>query len=255
MQTVADLITTARDTDAPLFVSSGGAADHSYESFLTTTWKAGNLLRHYGVRPGDAVAVVVGPNEPEADDQPGHMGVTPTPLLAVIGGLLAGGSVDLDPVTAVDAKVLVAPAAWIERYTPGPGTKPIAYGADATDPTVAQLERESWSENPVAPPVELDPMTTAFGGSDPHTHGDLLVETRRIVAGYNFDSDTRVGLAAPMTPAVFVAGVLAPIMAGGTIVLGQAEQSPRVDVIVGSVPDGTGVQRIDPSTVLPGHNG
>lgn len=253
MQTIGDLVADAREREATLFSTPDGPTDHGYESFSTTAWKAGNLLRHYGVRPGDAVAVVVGPAEPGEDDEPGHLGTSPTPLLAIFGGMLAGATVDPDPVAAVEAKALVAPTAWLDRYTPGPGTKPIGYGSETTEPTVAQFEREAWSENPVAPPVDLDPTTTAFGGHRPLAHGDLIAETRRIVDAFGLEGDDRVGIAAPITPGSFVAGILAPMTAGATIVLSPGDDLPDdVDVAVTIEGAPSGVTPIDPGTIFPG---
>lgn len=251
MQTIGNLVADAREREATLFATPG-PTDHSYEAFLTTAWKAGNLLRHYGVRAGDAVAVVVGPAEPDDGDEPGWLGTSPTPLLAVFGGLLAGASVTLDPVTAVEVRALVAPTAWLDRYTPGPGTKPIGYGEQPADPTVAQFERESWSENPVAPPVDLDPTTTAVGGSHPLAHGDLLAETRRIVDEYGLGAGDRVGIDAPVTPGAFVAGVLAPLSTGGTVVLGSDDPASDLDLVVTTNrAESTDVPSIDPTAVFP----
>ena len=262
MQTIADLVAEARERDATLFASVDDSVDHSYEAVCTTAWKAGNLLRHYGVRPGDSVAVVVGPADPTEQDETGRLGDSPTPILAILGGMLAGASVTLDPVAAVEAKALVAPTAWLDDYTPGPGTKPIGYGGEVTEPTVAQFEREAWSENPVEPPVELDPTTTAIGGTEQYTHGDLLAEARRLVAETGLEAGDRLALAAPFTPGSLVAGVLAPLSVGATIVIVPDEEAaevgfPAVDVVVtdsAATSDrlSSDAIRIDPSTVLAG---
>lgn len=251
MQTIGDLVAAAREREGVLFEAADGA-DHGYEAFLTTVWKAGNLLRHYGVRPGDSVAVAIGPAEPTEADELGRLGASPTPLLAVLGAMAAGARVNVDPVAAVEATVLVAPTAWLDRFTPGPGTKPMGYGDEVDEPTVAQFEREAWSENPVAPPVDLDPTTTALGGTDPRTNGDLLAQVRRLSAEYGVGGGERVGLDAPIDAGGLVAGVLLPMAAGATVVLSPAAGDGDLDLVVGAESSPGAARRIDPDAVFGG---
>lgn len=213
----------------------------------TSAWQMGNLLRHYGVRPGERVAVVTGPTDPGPDDEPGQFRQSPVPILAILGALVAGGIVDLDPPAATDATALVLPAAWLDRYRSGPGTTAIAYGDDHDDPGVAHLEREAWSENRTRPPVDLDATTEALAADRVVAHGELVTTAHRVETERNLGEGDRVALDAPMsTGGALVAGVLAPLFAGGTVVLGQA--GDEVAYVV--TEDATASHELDPGTVL-----
>lgn len=222
MQTIEDLVADARERDGTLFESSGRATGYSYGEVATNVWKAGNLLRHYGVRPGERVAVVVGPKAPDEADEPGWLGDAPAPVLAALGAAVDGAVVDLDPPGAVDATVLVSPDAWLDRYVPGPGTKPIAYGGPPEDPVVAHFEREAWSENPLAPPGAVGPEDPLLAADRSYSHGELLAASRRVVADADLTADDRVAIRSPIGhPGTVVAGLFAPMRVGATILLGD----------------------------------
>jgi len=251
METVADALEAAREREGWLFTASDRATPMSAEEAATTAWQMGNLLRHYGVRPGERVAVLPGPAQPTEDDQPGRLGASPVPILAVLGAMAAGGVVDLDPPGAVDGAVLVAPAAWMDRYSTGPGTTRLAYGAEPDDASVAHLEREAWSENPTAPPSNVDATTDALAADRTYAHGDLAATTRRIVGEYGLEGDDRVAIAMPLSAEVLVAGVLAPLSVGATIVLATAVDDPdAIDATVWIGDDVDAERTVDPSTVF-----
>ncbi|MFC7077516.1 hypothetical protein [Haloarcula halophila] len=240
MQTLGDLVAAAREREGVLFTAPERSAPYSYTDFGTNVWKGGNLLRHYGVREGMRVAVVVGPKNPTEGDEPGYLREAPDAVLAFLAAALDGAVVDVDPPGAVDATALVAPAAWLDRYELGPGTKALAYGGPSDDPTVAQFERELWSENPLAPPAELAPDDPVLAADETYTHGALLAASERVAADSDIDEGTTVALRAPITTAgALVAGVLAPMRAGGTVMLGR-DSDEVADVAVAvdeSVPE------------------
>jgi ferredoxin len=89
------------------------------------------------------------------------------------------------------------------------------------DPSVATFEREVWSENPTAPPDVIDPSETALAAADgTYSHSDLLEAAASVVDDYVLDTDSAVAVRASLArPGTVVAGVLAPLLAGGTILL------------------------------------
>jgi hypothetical protein len=222
MQVLSELVAAGRQREGILFSTSERSAPYSYGDFCTNVWKGGNLMRHYGVRPGMGVAVVVGPKNPTDDDTPGYLRDAPDSLLAILSATLDGAVADLDPSNHIEATALVAPAAWLDRYDLAPGTKALAYGGPSDDPTVAGFERELWSENPLQPPGELSPDDDAVADADgSYTHGELLDMSARVAEEYDIDAETAVALRAPVTSAgAFAAGVLAPMRAGATVVFG-----------------------------------
>ncbi|MFB6074464.1 MAG: hypothetical protein ABEJ89_05585 [Haloarculaceae archaeon] len=240
MQTVADLVADARDREGAFAEGPDRTAPYSYRDVATNAWKAGNLLRNYGVRHGQRVAVVVGPKAPGEDDEQGRLGSSPTPLVAVLGAALNGALVDLDPPGVVDATVLVAPADWLARYERGPGTSTLAYGGPPEDPTVAHFERESWSENPHEPPADLAPSDGLLAADRVYAHGDLLAASRRVVADHDLTAEDAVALRAPVTsPGALAAGVLAPMRVGATLAVGAGADA---DVSVVENGDDAGIE-------------
>jgi len=249
MQALGDLVAAAREREGVLFTAPDRTAPYSYHDFATNAWKAGNLLRHYGVRTGTRVAVVAGPKEPTEGDEPGRLRDGPDALLAFLGATLDGAVVDPDPPGAVDATALVAPAGWLDRYELGPGTKALAYGGPVEDPTVAGFERELWSENPLAPPGAVGPTDDALATDAVYSHGDLLAASEWVVTQWELDEDTAVALRAPVTSAgAIVAGLLAPMRAGATVRLSGDEPA---DVAVAADEDVPEKRVITPEDASP----
>ena len=248
MQILGDLVATARERDGVVFSTPERAAPYSYRDFCTNVWKAGNLMRHYGVREGTRVAVVVGPKEPTDSDEPGSLRDAPDGLLAVLAATVDGAVAQLDPPSHVDATALVAPAAWLDRYDLAPGTKALAYGGPSDDPTVAAFERELWSENPLQPPGDVSPDDDAVADADgTHSHAELLAGSERVGNEYDIDGETTVAIRAPITSAgALVAGVLAPMRVGATVRFGDDEPS---DVAVATSDTGPEQRVIRPSDV------
>ncbi|MFC6862200.1 hypothetical protein ACFQGE_01850 [Halomicroarcula sp. GCM10025817] len=248
MHTLQDLVAAGREREGVLFTAPERSTPFSYRDFCTNVWKAGNLLRHYGVRHGMRVAVVAGPKNPTDTDEPGYLRDSPDALLAFLAATLDGAVVDMDPPGAVDTKALVAPANWLDRYELAPGTKALAYGGPSDDPTVAQFERELWSENPLQPPGEVGPDDDALAGDRTYTHGDLLTAAERIVADHGIDGETTVALRAPVTTAGgLVAGLLAPMHEGATVLLGGDGPADLAVAPDDDVPEPTVVRPADVS--------
>ena len=244
MDLLADLVAAGREREGVLFTAPERSAPYSYRDFCTNVWKGGNLIRHYGVREGTRVAVVVGPKNPTDEDEPGYLRDAPDALLAILAATLDGAVAELDPGSEVDATALVAPAAWLDRYDLAPGTKALAYGGPSDDPTVAGFERELWSENPLQPPGEVGPDDPAVADADgTYTHGELLAASERVLEEQTIDEETTVALRAPVTTVgALVAGVLAPMRAGATVTFGPGVTG---DLTVATEDSG-------PKTVRPG---
>jgi len=223
MQLLSELVAAGRERDGVLFTTPERSAPYSYRVFCTNVWKGGNLMRHYGVREGMAVAVVVGPKNPTDADEPGCLRDCPDGLLAILAATLDGAVADVAPGSEIDGTALVAPAAWLDRYELAPGTKALAYGGPSDDPTVAGFERELWSENPLQPPGERAPDDPALRDAEgAYSHSELLAASERVVADQDIDAETTLAFRAPVTSAgAVVAGLLAPMQAGATVRFGD----------------------------------
>lgn len=253
MDTVADVLVEGRGREAALMDAPDRAAPYSYGEFCANAWKAGNLLRHYGVRPDAGVAVLIGPKEPEADDDPGRLGTAADPLVAVLGGASLGGTVDLTPTEPIDERAVVMPSAWLDRFEVAPGCSRLAWGGPPEDPSVSQFERELWSENPIEPPGRVapeDPLLRIDG--ETYSHGELLDTARSVADEWGLDADDTVVLDASLAdPGTFAAGVVAPLVVGATILPGTAgDYADRDDVVYVVSPDGSGENVVPPGTLF-----
>ncbi|WP_459195118.1 acyl-CoA synthetase family protein [Halosimplex sp. J119] len=209
MDVIGDLVARERRTDDLAVRTDSRAGSYSYEKFCTNAWKSGNLLRHYGVRGGASVAI-----------DPGES-LTVPPLVALFGSALLGATVRFDPRAAADAKALLVPGGAADSYDPEPGTKTLGYGDVPNDPEVAHFEAEMWSENPTNPPDVVEPNDTALATADERfTHRELLDRSEQIVEDLGLDETDEVAIRAPLSePGTVVAGILAPIWAGATVLL------------------------------------
>ena len=220
MEVLGDVIARDRRSDAPaLDVPSVGRC-YDYRRFCTSAWKVGNFLRHLGVRGGAGVAV--------ADDP------LPEPVLAFYGAALLGGVVRFDPGSAVadDVRALVVPAAELDSYDAGPSTKRVVYGEAPDDPSVSYFERDVWSENPTEPPDFVSPDDPLLRTpKSTYGHAEVLDAAVEAIELLSLAEGRRVAVEGSFTdPDTVAAGLVAPMLARGTVQLGADSDT---DLVVG----------------------
>lgn len=213
---LGDAVARDRRTSGPALHARRSGRTYSYRDFVTTSYKAGNVLRHLGVRPGDEVHV--------ASEH------VPEPVLSFYGAAQLG-AVTRFGTGEEPPRVAVAPAACESEFDLPPGHHLAVYGDPPTDPSVTHWEAEVWSENPAIHPVAVDGDDLLFAADDrTYTHGEVLAAAADVIADAGIDPGTEVVLRGPLTdPAVVVAGLVAPILAGATIVLPDGRSEDVVD--------------------------
>lgn len=235
MRTVDEWLTRDRRSERPALVDASGRA-YDAHWLLTSAWKAGNFLRHTGVRRGVTVGVD---------------GRGPLAILSFFGTALLEGRTWFDPpakaVTDGAIRTLVAPAAALAESDRPSTMQAVCYDGEPPAPDVHHLDAGLWSENPSFPPVDIDPETALLavdGGDRSITHVDALGAAETVATEHAIGSGSRVGVEASFAdPRVVVAGILAPLVSGGVTVLeGSAGD---VDAIV------TGRDEGADSTILP----
>ncbi len=211
--TVDDLLTRElRDERIGLVDATG--REYDYHWLCTTSWKAGNFLRHSGVREGVTVGVV---------------GDGPLALLAFLGTTLLEGTTRFDPPTDLadddEFRALVAPVDALEDYDLPRGAQRVGYGDKPDAPDVHHFDAGLWSENPSFPPLSIDPETAILtDGERTVSHGQVLEAARGVVDDAGLAADDRVVVRAPLSdPRTVVAGVIAPLLARGVTVLSGDE--------------------------------
>ncbi|MFC6785715.1 acetyl-CoA synthetase [Halobaculum halobium] len=218
---VGDLLARERRSDRPALYAAELDRTYSYFDLCNTAYKAGNVLSHVGVREGDRVVVDPDPH--------------PQPIFTFLGAALLGAvsEFDADPGRECDARAVVVPVEREGAFDLPGGSKLVAFGGDPDRPDTTHWEEEVWSENPAFPPTFHDPGDAVLRGrqqvgDDPraYSHADLLAAARDAEDAVGIDADSRVAVRAPLSDARTVAaGVLAPLLAGGTIAL-PAEDAP-----------------------------
>lgn len=230
METLPDLVARDRRSDAVAVVRQGGDGQpYTDHRFCTQSWKAGNVLRHLGVREGTPVAVA------------GDRAVQP--ILALVGTALLGGVVVLDPPHTIDARAVVAHTDDVERYELPDGGQRAGYGAEPDNPATYHFEAELWSENPTRVPREYDPDDAVIDdGERRYSHRELLDAAADAVERLSLSADDRVRVLGRFDdPRTIAAGVLAPLSVGGTVVLDDTAAADAV--VVGPTADAPGSDR------------
>jgi hypothetical protein len=232
MDVLGDLVARERRVKEPL-VYGDGSQPYTAHKFCTDAWKTASLFRYHGVGRERGVAIA-----PER---------APQPLLSFFGTALLGAPVRIGLPPEADVRVVVGPVAEVEALAAEPGTKRVVYGDEPSDPDVIHFERDIWSENPTMPPDTVSPDQPALVTADrTYTHETLLTAAERVVDEQGLTDDDAVAVRASLArPGALVAGVLAPLRAGASVLL--AGTGPEPTLVVG----GDGGSSLDPDTVLP----
>lgn len=239
METLGELVARDRRSGAVALRTDPADRTMSYHDFCTTAWKAGNFLRYLGVRAGDRVSI--------ATDR------RPEPVLALFGAALLGATAQFGiERSTTDAggapRVVVAPAEREQGLDVAAETRLLVYGGVPDQSRTAHWEGDVWSENPAFPPTSVDPHSAMLiGDTASFTHAALIETARRVAEDYELDSGVTVAVRGSLSkPGVVVAGVLAPLLAGATVVFPDAET--RCDVAVGPGPEPV---TLDPGDTIP----
>ena len=242
MDVLGDFVARDRLDAAPVLDAAGTPPrTYGYRRLCANVWKTGNFLRHLGVREGTTVGVA---------DEP-----VPESILAFFGSALLGATVRFDPPIEADCRAVVAPTRVVEAYDLPRGGKRVGYGPRPDDPAIRHFETGTWSENPTFP------ATNVVDGDDPAlatpdrslSHRTLLAAARRVVDEHGFREGTRVVVRAPFAdPETVVAGVVAPLSVGATVVLPDGD-SEAGDVAVAR-DDAPERVVVDPAAVVIGND-
>lgn len=230
MDVVGDLLARDRRSRDLALVTPDGR-ERTYRDVITNAYKAANVLRYLGAREGATVAI---------DARHGFH-----PTLAFLGAARLGAPVRFDAAAGVDAadRVVLISVTDETDTTPPAGTNLVAFGGPPERPETTHWEQELWSENPATPPSTVtptDPVVRDTTGVVSHRQMLSVADAARDAAG--IDASTRVVVRTSLTkPRALAAGVIAPLAAGGTVVLGgdgsRTDHDARGDVAV--VSEGT----------------
>lgn len=210
MDTVGDLLDLPHPDDA--IALEHGRRSYEYHRFRATAFKTGNYLRYNGVGPHATVSIL---NDP-----------APESVFGFLGTGLLGGTVRFGPGQVVEDAILYGPTTELDAYETAGGCKRIGYGEPPEDPSWAYFEREIWSENPFFPPTEVDGNDRLLGE---WSQADALGAAR--AASADLSPDDVVAIRGSMTdPSTVIAGLLAPLVVGATVLLPTGDQEGTVAV-------------------------
>jgi hypothetical protein len=216
MDTIADVVAGLDDPER-----AAVRADRTQDARETRDriYKTGNALRHRGVRVDSGVAIL---------DR-----AEPAALHSFLGAALLGATVEFGPDEVVEARVLAGPTVELDGYDLPPGGQRVGWGEPPVDPSWMYFERDVWSENPAFPEPDATPETDLLPGV---THSEVLAAAEDVAA--DLTEDDAVAVRAPLSHAgTVVAGVVAPLLAGATVVLPPAGGEGTVAVTDESAPE------------------
>lgn len=218
MDVLGDLVERDRRSDRLALDVPGEKRRYTYRDFVATAFKAGNLLRHLGVARGDRIAV--------APD------LLPEPLLTFLGGAKLGAATAFSRSLPDCARAAVVHRDDATSLTAGPGQHLVAYGGPPGRPEVTHWEKVVWGETPAFPPTGVEPDDAALVADDiEYTHGDVLSAAESVVDAAALSADDVVSVRGPLSdPSVVVAGVVAPLLAGATVLYPDADAVGTVAV-------------------------
>ncbi|CCC40766.1 acyl-CoA synthetase family protein [Haloquadratum walsbyi] len=209
------------------------AADryYTYRDFITTSYKSGNVIRYLGGRSGDEMLLVPDP--------------LPEPVLAFYGAAQLGiatrfdKTVQLNHSTEELPRVVLAPSTQEEAYELPPGHNLAVYGDSPTETETTHWETEVWSENPAIHPTSVAPSDIALNADkQTYTHEELITAAVRVVDRVNITPGADVVVRESlMNPHVVVAGLIAPLLAGATIVFPDETTTGEIGVSTDTVPE------------------
>ena len=152
--------------------------------------------------------------------------------MSFFGAALLGAQVRFHGPEESTARAVVAPAESVAAYGLPAGSQRVAYGAPPDEPSVAHFERDVWSENPSFPATVVPTDSPVLATEDgTYSHATLLDAAETVSERWELAPGDEVAVRAPLTdPRTLVAGVLAPLIAGGAILLpdDSAEGESRV---------------------------
>lgn len=230
---LGDVVSRDRRAPSPALRADAPGRSYSYHDFVTTSYKAGNVLRYLGVRGGDRVEI-----EPDP---------LPEPVLTFYGAAQLGAVVSFDPGGSETPRATVVPQSREPAFAPEPGSKLAVYGGPPENPTTTHWEKEVWSENPAVHPASVSPSDALLDADRTYTHADVLSAAANAVGVADIEPGDDVVVRASLSdPGVVAAGVVAPLLVGATIRF--PDDDTVGDVRVGG--DGPERRRIDPRTVF-----
>lgn len=240
---LGDLVGRSRRTDAPALRALPLDRGYSYRDLSVTAAKAGNFLRHLGIR---GAAEVEDPRDPgrtvEVAPDP-----RPEPVATLFGAAGLGAAARLDPVADGTARVTVVGSDRLPVIGSPPGAKLVVYGDAPDDPAVEHWESSVWSENPYPQPARVEPEDDALVAAGRYGHTVVLAAARAVRSELGLAPGDAVAVRDELSdPRVVVAGVVAPLLAGGTVVFPDGSRAP---VGVASVGDGPEPASVDPGDV------
>ncbi|MFC7215571.1 hypothetical protein ACFQO4_15965 [Saliphagus sp. GCM10025334] len=212
METLAACFERDRRSERPALEDATG---RTYDAhwLRTSSWKAGNFLRHTGVRRGVTVGVV---------------GSGPLALLSFFGAALLESRTMFDPPHDLggseNLRTLVAPVRHLGEYDLPESAQRVGYGSSPDDPGIRHLESGLWSENPSFPPLEIDPETPLLvDGRREYSHRTVLEAAHDVIDEWELETGDRVALQAPLSdPRTVVGGVVAPLLVDAVTVLSDS---------------------------------
>ena len=199
---LGELLAREKRRSQPAVSMPGVDRELSYQDFITTAYKSGNVLRYLGLSSDATLAV-----EPT---------IRPEPLLAFLGAAQLGARVTFDP--EAEARVRLVSVDNEEAFLDSEGRLAV-FGGSPGAPATTHWEQEVWSENPAFPPTEVDPDSTVLvDGDEQYSHRQLLGMAQQVVDELDLTEGSRLAIQPTVSRPEATCGLAAALAAGATAV-------------------------------------
>jgi acyl-CoA synthetase (AMP-forming)/AMP-acid ligase II len=183
---------------------------YTYRDLITTSYKAGNVLRYMGVQKGDSVFI--------------QNQLLPEPILAFLGAAHLGAVTTFGVVSEMDdSRAAVINSDSDIADMPFSNRQEVAvYDGKPTVSRHTHWESEVWSENPAVHPVAVQGGDGLFQDTNSVvSHGSVIQRATQIGSTVSMKAGKKVLLSGSLQcTGVVVSGIIAPLLSGATIVIG-----------------------------------
>jgi hypothetical protein len=192
----------------------------------------------------------------------------PDVVLAFLGAAQLGAVTLFEAVGDGTGRVVLVPVDEESAFDLPPGSKLAVHGGSPALATTTHWEQELWSENPAVHPETVapeDPVLTVgdegtvgeahpegdADGRTEYSHADLLSAARRAIEALELTATDRVAVRGALRHPGVVAGLLAPLVAGGEAVVGATPSVVDHEVDATIAPDGSDGRSLTPDELIP----
>lgn len=178
---------------------------YTYDRLAETTYSLARVLSDRDINEDSLVAIA-----PTGG---------PETVVGLLGAAIVGARVRFSGPAKAPVDALFAPADIIDRYQVPADAVRIGFGSRPENDQTLYFGRTVWKADPNPPEAPVLPTTTALtDGEYAYSHRAMIRAARKAIDARDMDQEMTIVLRAPLTdPRAVAGGIVAPLIAGGTL--------------------------------------